>query len=165
MRVGKVIGTVTPGKIHPLLISGQLKIVVPFSFDELTAPDQQPATVEEARRLLMERQPKNAGREIIVYDELSVGIGEWIAFSEGAEAAMPFYPEKRPVDAYAAAILDTLELDSTVFPDKNADEAAAETAEAEDAAHAEAQETAEEAPAAEPDGEIPPEEPPQDTKA
>ena len=53
MRVGKVIGTVTPGKIHPLLISGQLKIVVPFSFDELTAPDQQPATVEEARRLLL----------------------------------------------------------------------------------------------------------------
>ncbi len=161
MRVGKVIGTVTPGKIHPLLTTGQLKIVVPFSFDELTAPDDQPATVEEARRMLMERQPKNAGREIIVYDELSVGIGEWIAFSEGAEAAMPFYPEKRPVDAYAAAILDTLELDNTVFPDKNADEAVkAETVPAEDAADTEAAATAEEAGS---DGGIPPEEPPQDT--
>ena len=105
--------------------------------------------------MLMERQPKNAGREIIVYDELSVGIGEWIAFSEGAEAAMPFYPEKRPVDAYAAAILDTLELDNTVFPDKNAGETAAE-----EAADTEAVETAEEAGS---DGGIPPEEPPQDT--
>ena len=115
MRVGKVIGTVTPGKIHPLLTTGQLKIVVPFSFDELTAPDDQPATVEEARRMLMERQPKNAGREIVVYDELSVGIGEWIAFSEGAEAAMPFYPDLRPIDVYAGAIIDTMEISEEDF--------------------------------------------------
>lgn len=112
MRIGKVVGTVTPGRIHPLLTSGQLKIVVPFTFDDLTGTaDDGNYTLEQAKKLLMTRSPKPAGTEVVVYDELSAGLGEWVAFSEGAEAAMPFYPEKRPVDAYAAAILDTLEVD------------------------------------------------------
>ena len=31
--------------------------------------------------------------------------------SEGREAAMPFYPEVKPIDAYNAAILDTLQFE------------------------------------------------------
>ena len=31
--------------------------------------------------------------------------------SEGREGSMPFYPDVKPVDAYNAAILDTLEYD------------------------------------------------------
>ncbi len=46
--------------------------------------------------------------EIAVYDELGAGIGSRIAISEGREAAMPFHPELKPVDAYNAAILDSL---------------------------------------------------------
>lgn len=113
MRIGKVVGTVTPGRIHPLLSRGQLKIVVPFTFDDLTGPQGEGGdySLERAKSLLMTRTPKPAGTEVVVYDELSAGLGEWIAFSEGAEAAMPFYPEKKPVDAYAAAILDTVEID------------------------------------------------------
>ena len=36
------------------------------------------------------------------------GPGDKIGVSEGVEAAMPFYPSKRPVDAYCACILDTI---------------------------------------------------------
>jgi ethanolamine utilization protein EutN len=48
--------------------------------------------------------------ELVVYDELGAGIGSLIAISEGAEAAQPFRPELKPVDAYNAAILDRIEL-------------------------------------------------------
>lgn len=112
MRIGKVIGTVTPGRIHTLLTRGQLKIVVPFTFGDLTVDGEDgDYSLERAKELFKTRSPKLAGTEVVVYDELSAGVGEWVAFSEGAEAAMPFYPNMRPVDAYAAAILDTVEID------------------------------------------------------
>ena len=46
---------------------------------------------------------------LIVFDELGAGVGQLIAVSEGREACMPFEPEKVPLDAYAAAILDNIE--------------------------------------------------------
>lgn len=114
MRIGKVIGTVTPGKIHPVLRSGQLKIVVPLTFNDLVGDepvyvknDYTASTVEHS---FQEKVLKSRGTELVVYDELSAGVGEWIAFSEGAEAAMPFYPDMKPIDAYAAAIIDSLEI-------------------------------------------------------
>ena len=42
-----------------------------------------------------------------MFDELGAGVGSRIAISEGREAAMPFYPDVKPIDAYNAAILDT----------------------------------------------------------
>jgi ethanolamine utilization protein EutN len=45
---------------------------------------------------------------LVVYDELGAGLGQRVAFSEGGEAAQPFHPQDKPVDAYAAAILDTI---------------------------------------------------------
>jgi ethanolamine utilization protein EutN len=50
------------------------------------------------------------GEELIVFDDLSVGEGQQIAFSEGAEASMPFFPNPKPIDAYSAAILDRIEI-------------------------------------------------------
>ena len=50
--------------------------------------------------------------EIAVFDELGAGIGSRIAISEGREAAMPFHPEVKPIDAYNAAILDTLDYET-----------------------------------------------------
>jgi ethanolamine utilization protein EutN len=47
---------------------------------------------------------------LIVYDELGAGDGSLIAFSEGGEAAQPFRPDIKPVDAYCAAILDQINL-------------------------------------------------------
>ena len=45
-----------------------------------------------------------------MYDDLGSGDGDRIAFSEGGEAAQPFYPEDKPIDAYNAAILDRIEI-------------------------------------------------------
>jgi len=93
MRIGDVIGTVTLNRVHPSLTGASFKLVAPLSWDNL------------------------AGRwdcrleEITVYDDLGAGVGSRIALSEGREAAVPFYPQVKPVDAYNAAILDTLSYD------------------------------------------------------
>ena len=39
---------------------------------------------------------------LVVWDELGAGNGSLIALSEGAEAAQPFRPDIKPVDAYNA---------------------------------------------------------------
>jgi ethanolamine utilization protein EutN len=43
-----------------------------------------------------------------VYDDLGAGLGSRIAFSDSAEAAAPFFPEKKPIDAYCSALIDSL---------------------------------------------------------
>ena len=93
MRIGEVIGTVTLNRRHPSLEGARLKLVVPLSWDNLAG-----------------RSEESMG-EIAVLDELGAGVGSRIALSEGREAAMPFYPEVKPIDAYNAAILDTLEFE------------------------------------------------------
>jgi ethanolamine utilization protein EutN len=93
MRIGKVIGTVTLNRWHPSLTGARLKLVMPLSWDNLAG-----------------RSEDSMG-ETVVFDELGAGVGSRIAMSEGREAAMPFYPEVKPVDAYNAAILDTLEFE------------------------------------------------------
>jgi len=94
MRIADVIGTVTLNRAHPSLLGARLKLVTPISWDNL------------------------AGRwddrldEIVAFDELGAGVGCRIALSEGREAAIPFYPENKPIDAYNAAILDSLDHES-----------------------------------------------------
>ena len=91
MRIGDVIGTVTLNRAHPSLLGASFKLVAPLSWDNLA--DRWDERLEE----------------IAVYDELGAGVDSRIAISEGREAAMPFHPEIKPIDAYNAAILDTLE--------------------------------------------------------
>ena len=55
-------------------------------------------------------QSSAQAEEFVVYDELGAGLGSTIAISEGAEAAQPFRPELKPIDAYNAAIIDHLEI-------------------------------------------------------
>ncbi|MGQ9576619.1 MAG: EutN/CcmL family microcompartment protein [Thermoguttaceae bacterium] len=93
MRIGEVIGTVTLSRWHPSLTGGRFKIVVPLSLADLAGQGGEPA------------------EEMTIYDELGAGIGHRVAFSEGREAAQPFYPEVKPIDAYCAAILDTIRVD------------------------------------------------------
>ncbi len=93
MRIGEVIGTVTLNRRHPSLGGARLKLVVPLSWDNLAG-----------------RSDESMG-EIVVFDELGAGVGSRIALSEGREAAMPFYPEIKPIDAYNAAILDHLDFE------------------------------------------------------
>jgi len=88
MRIGRVIGTVTLNRQHPAMTGARYMIVVPLSLANLT--DKEAETAEE----------------LIVYDDLGAGNGSLIALSEGGEAAQPFRPNFKPVDAYCAAILD-----------------------------------------------------------
>lgn len=87
MRIASVIGTVTLSRVHPTLTGKRWVIAVPFSLQGLKddTPD---------------------GEDLVILDELGAGRGSRIAISEGVEAAAPFYPEKKPVDAYCACILD-----------------------------------------------------------
>jgi microcompartment protein CcmK/EutM len=92
MRIAEVIGTVTLNQAHPTLVGKRWIVAVPFSL-----------------RALQEGNGPD-GEALVVLDELGAGNGHQIAVSEGAEAAMPFFPEKKPVDAYSACILDHLNL-------------------------------------------------------
>lgn len=92
MRIGKVIGTVTLNRSHPSLIGATYKLAAPMTLDELAE----------------NREPE--AEALVVYDELGAGLGSLIAISEGGEAAQPFHPNQKPVDAYNAAILDTVDV-------------------------------------------------------
>ena len=90
MRIGEVIGTVTLSRVHPSLTGSRWLVVVPFSLAALTEESQAD------------------GEDLIVYDDLGAGFGHRVGFSEGGEAAAPFHPVKKPVDAYCACILDQI---------------------------------------------------------
>jgi ethanolamine utilization protein EutN len=92
MRIGTIIGTVTLNRSHPSLKGASYRLAVPLSLVNLQGDYNEIA------------------EEFVVYDELGAAIGSHIAISEGAEAAQPFRPEIKPVDAYNAAILDNIEL-------------------------------------------------------
>ena len=100
MRIGEVIGTVTLSRVHPTLSGKTLKLVVPLLWEQLLGRTSEPA------------------EEIVVLDELGAGVGTQIAMSEGREAAMPFHPEIKPVDAYNAALLDSLTIDRSLLPQR-----------------------------------------------
>jgi microcompartment protein CcmK/EutM len=92
MRIAEVIGTVTLSRGHPSVVGKRWIVGVPFSLKALKengAPD---------------------GEDVVIVDELGAGYGQRISFSEGAEAAAPFHPDKKPVDAYCACLLDHLEI-------------------------------------------------------
>jgi ethanolamine utilization protein EutN len=91
MRIAEIIGTVTLFCRHPSLTGKRFKLAAPISWDNLAGRFDE--------RL----------EEIVVLDELGAGVGCRIGVSEGREAAMPFHPEIIPLDAYNAAILDTLD--------------------------------------------------------
>jgi microcompartment protein CcmK/EutM len=94
MRIAEVIGTVTLSRVHPTLIGKRWIVGVPFSLKALQengAPD---------------------GEDVVIVDELGAGYGQRIGISEGAEAAAPFSPEKKPVDAYCACLLDHIAINA-----------------------------------------------------
>jgi ethanolamine utilization protein EutN len=93
MRVGEVIGKVTLSKCHQMVSSGTWLVVVPLNVAGLKGDEQ--------------------GRDepLVVYDELGASLGAKIGFSEGGEAANPFAPNHKPLDAYNACILDTIEVE------------------------------------------------------
>ena len=93
MRIADVIGTVTLNRATPASSGATWKLVVPLSWDNLLGKSDEPV------------------EEVVVLDELGAGLGSRIALSEGREAAMPFFPAVKPIDAYNAAILDTFQVE------------------------------------------------------
>jgi microcompartment protein CcmK/EutM len=92
MRIAEVIGNVTLSRCHPSLAGYRWIIGVPFSLQALkdgAAPD---------------------GEDLVILDEIAAGNGQTIGVSEGVEAMMPFQPDRKPVDAYCACILDNIEV-------------------------------------------------------
>jgi microcompartment protein CcmK/EutM len=90
MRIAEVIGTVTLSRVHPSMTGARWVIGVPLSLKALRndlPPD---------------------GEDLVIYDNLGAGMGNRIGFSEGGEAAAPFHPERKPVDAYCACLLDAV---------------------------------------------------------
>lgn len=88
MRIADIVGTVTLNRCHPSFVGARLRLAVPLSLANLRG--EEPAAAEE----------------LVVWDDLGAGLGSRIALTEGAEAAQPFRPDLKPVDAYNAALLD-----------------------------------------------------------
>ena len=93
MRIAEIIGTVTLSRSHPCYEGARLRVAVPFTAEELAdgrSPD---------------------GEMLVVWDELGAGLGSRVAIAEGPEAAQPFRPEVKAIDAYVAALLDTIQIE------------------------------------------------------
>lgn len=99
MRIAKVIGNVTLSRWHPSLTGARWLIGVPYTLKGL-------------------RSDIADGEELVIYDQLGAGVGSQIAVSEGVEAAMPFIPEKKPIDAYCACILDAVAVSDQAISDQ-----------------------------------------------
>jgi ethanolamine utilization protein EutN len=92
MRIAKIIGKVVLSKSHPTFDNANLRLAYPLTLENLDGTSNAEADT------------------IVVWDELGAGDGSLIGLAEGPEAAQPFRPEMKPVDAYAAAILDSIDL-------------------------------------------------------
>lgn len=66
----------------------------------------EPVSMENLRM----KNELGGGKALIVLDELGAAEGQTIAFTEGREAANPFWPDSVPVDAYCALIVDSIHL-------------------------------------------------------
>lgn len=94
MQIFKVIGHVTLSRSHPSFQGARLLAAEPVGATSIGGP----APVDPDL--------------VVVWDELGAGIGSQIAVSDGAEAAQPFRPALKPVDAFNSAILDEVSHDS-----------------------------------------------------
>ncbi len=90
MQVFKVIGNVTLSRMHPSFVGARLLATEPMGPKVLGGP------------------PPLEPDMVVVWDELGAGPGSMIAVADGAEAAQPFRPGLKPVDAYNSAILDEI---------------------------------------------------------
>ena len=93
MRIMECIGRVTLSQWHPSLTGASWKLAVPLMHDGLNG--------------------RESGRTepIVIYDGMGAGIGSLMAVTESAEASTPFFPDQKPIDAYNAAILDTVSVE------------------------------------------------------
>lgn len=96
MQIYKVVGMVTLSRSHSSFIGARLLAAEPSGSSSIGGP----APIDPDL--------------VIVWDDLGAGPGSQIAVSDGAEAAQPFRPALKPVDAYCSAILDEIQFNPQV---------------------------------------------------
>jgi microcompartment protein CcmK/EutM len=93
MKIARTIGSLTLSTSHPAMEQAQLRIVE--IVDSIERIDTQPL----------------GGDTIVCWDLCSTGIGDLVALAEGPEAAQPFKPAVKPLDASIVALLDEVDLE------------------------------------------------------
>lgn len=92
MRLGIVRGHVTLTPAVPELAGLTLVVLEPITAANLIA-----------------KNGLGGGKALIAVDALGAAKGQTVAFTEGREAANPFWPSPVPVDAYCTLIVDTMQ--------------------------------------------------------
>jgi ethanolamine utilization protein EutN len=91
MRLGIVRGHVTLCLAVPELTGKTLVVLEPVTMANLVA-----------------KNGLGGGKALVAVDELGAAKGQMVAFTEGAEAANPYWPARVPVDAYCTLIVDSI---------------------------------------------------------
>ncbi|TWT81075.1 Ethanolamine utilization protein EutN [Planctomycetes bacterium CA13] len=92
MKMARTIGTVTLSRFHPSMGASKLRCVeIVESIDKLdTCP--------------------MGGETVVAWDLCGTGMGDLVALAEGPEAAQPFAPETKVIDATIVALIDNVDL-------------------------------------------------------
>lgn len=94
MKVFRVVGKVSLVRPHPSL-TGRRWILA------------QPHGIAQHLDLV-----ESDAEELVAIDELGASPFGLVGISEGAEAANPYLPDKKPVDAYVSCLLDAVDIDA-----------------------------------------------------
>lgn len=92
MRIGIVRGSVVLSRSVDVLKGTRLLVVEPVTAENLQSGNHE-----------------GGGKALVVADHLAPARGQSIAFTEGREAANPYWPLNAPVDAYSALIVDSVD--------------------------------------------------------
>jgi len=95
MKMARVIGNATLSRVHPTLHASRLRCVEIIE------------STDEVENL----QP--GGDLIVAWDLCGSSAGDLVALAEGPEAAAPFKPDVKPIDAAIVAILDYYEINQS----------------------------------------------------
>ena len=92
MRLGIVRGQLTLNLALDSMRGRRLVVIEPVTMDNLRAGNGQ-----------------GGGKSLIAVDQLGAAVGQMVAFTEGREAANPFWPATAPVDAYLSFVVDSID--------------------------------------------------------
>jgi len=92
MRLAFVRGHVTLSPAVPELLGLTLVVLEPVTMANLAA-----------------KNGLGGGKSLVAVDALGAAKGQLVAFTEGTEAANPYWPNRVPVDAYCTLIVDSIE--------------------------------------------------------
>jgi microcompartment protein CcmK/EutM len=91
MRLAIVRGHVTLSPAVPELLGKTLVVLEPVTMANLVA-----------------KNGLGGGKALVAVDALCAAKGQMVAFTEGTEAANPYWPNRVPIDAYCSLIVDSI---------------------------------------------------------